>query len=155
MKIGIIVFSNTGNTYSVANKLMEKLLQKRHSVKLEKLEPKGKVHPGIKNVELKNIPDIKSYDIVIFGGPVWAFSLSPVLKTFMDKLLSLENKKVICFVTKAVPFNWTGGNNAIAQMVKICKSKGTMPLLTNIINWSKKRDEQIEKFINNTMQILN
>src|SRR4030042_4883233 len=118
MKIGIIVFSKTGNTYSVANKLMEKLLQKKHSVKVERLEPKGEVHPGIKNVELKNTPDIKGFDIVILASPVWAFSLSPVLKTYMNMLPSLENKKVICFVTMAFPFAFLGGNNAIAQMIK-------------------------------------
>lgn len=155
MKIGIIVFSKTGNTYSTANKLMEKLSQKGHSIKLEKLEPKGEVHPGIKNLELQNIPDVKNYDAVIFGSPVWAFSLSPVLKTYMNMIPSLENKKVICFVTKGLPFNWTGGNNSISQMIKICKSKGAKPLATGIITWLKKSDEQIDKLINNILQILN
>ncbi len=156
MKIGIIVFSKTGHTYSVANKLMGKLSEKGHSVKLEKLEPKNEdMHPRAKNVELKNIPDIKGYDVVVLGGPIWAFSLSPALKTYMDALPSLDNKKIICFVTMGFPFAWLGGNNSISQMIKICKSKGSIPLTTGIINWPKNRDEKINNFINNTIQILN
>ena len=154
MKIGIIIYSKTGHTYSVANKLKEELLKSGHSVKVEKLNPKGKMHPGVKNIEFEYSPDIKDYDLVIFGGPVWAFSLCPVLKTYLEKLSTFENKKVICFITMAFPFAWMGGNNAIAKMLKICSSKGMLLLTTAIINWTKKRDEKINNFINTALQVL-
>lgn len=154
MNIGVIVYSKTGHTYSVVNKLSEKLLNSGHSVKIEKLEPIGDVHPGIKSVEFKNAPDITGYDVVIFGSPVWAFSLSSVFKIYLKSISSLENKKVICFVTMAFPFAWMGGKNAISQMNKICKSKGMAPQLTSVINWTKNKEEKIDKFINNTIQIL-
>ncbi|MDF2592532.1 MAG: hypothetical protein K0S75_1998, partial [Clostridia bacterium] len=37
MKIGIIVYSHTGNTFSVAQRLEEKLTAEGHSVKIEKV----------------------------------------------------------------------------------------------------------------------
>ena len=154
MKIGIIIYSQTEHTYYVANKLKEKLLNSGHSVKIERLNPVGKVHPGIKEIEFENIPDIKDYDLVIFGSPVWAFSLCPVLKFYLNNLSSLENKKVICFVTMGFPFEWMGGKNAISQMEKLCKSKGMIPQIAYVINWPRKRGEKINKFINATLQLL-
>ena len=154
MKIGIIIYSQTGHTYSVANKLKEKLLESGNSVKVEKLDPKGKMHPGVKNIEFEYFPDIKDYNLVIFGGPVWAFSLCPVLKTYLEKLSTYENKNVICFITMGFPFAWMGGNSAITKMIKICSSKGMKLLTTSVINWNKKHDEKINNFINTTLQVL-
>ena len=154
MKIGIIIYSQTGHTYSVANKLMKKLSEVKHFIEVKRLNPIGEVNPGIKNIEFESIPDIKDYDVVIFGSPVWAFSLCPVFKIYLNKLSSLENKKIICFVTMAFPFTWMGGKRAISQMKKICMTKGSILQTTQVINWSNKRNEKIDKFINNTIQIL-
>ena len=154
MYFGIQCFSKTGNTYSVANKLKEKLSNAGHSVKVERLNPIGDVYPGIKSIEFESMPDIKEYELVIFGSPVWAFSLSPALKFYMKKLSSLEDKKIICFVTMGLPFTWMGGNNAVYQMIKICKSNSIIPLTTSVIKWNKNRDEEIDNFINNIMQVL-
>jgi flavodoxin len=41
MKIGIIVHSQTGHTYSVVQKLQEKLLAAGHSVNIERIKSVG------------------------------------------------------------------------------------------------------------------
>jgi flavodoxin len=38
MKIGMIIFSQTGNTYSVASRLYEKLLKLKKDVSIERIE---------------------------------------------------------------------------------------------------------------------
>ena len=48
MNIGIILYSETGNTYSVSQKLKEKLIKAGHSVNIERLKVIGKVNPGKK-----------------------------------------------------------------------------------------------------------
>ncbi len=48
MKIGIIIYSQTEHTYSVATKLKEKLLADGHDPEIEKVIPTGEVHPGSK-----------------------------------------------------------------------------------------------------------
>ncbi len=147
MKIGIIVHSQTGHTYSVAQKLQEKLSAAEHEVKVERVTPIGEVNPSSKNIKFETLPDLDAYDALIFGAPVQAFSLSAVMKTYMNQIKSLNDKKVACFVTKGVPFNWTGGNKAISQMKKIIESQGGTVIGTGIVIWRDKREEQIVELV--------
>jgi NAD(P)H dehydrogenase (quinone) len=150
MKIGIIVHSKTGNTHSVALKLKEKLSTAGHQVNIEKVTPAGDAHPGVKNLQLETQPEVSAYDALVFGAPVWAFSLSPVLATYLTQLSSLRNKKIACFVTMGSPFSWMGGNRAIAKMKETCESKGATVLATGIISWSSKhREKDITKVVGN------
>ncbi len=84
---------------------------------------------------------------MIFGAPVQAFSLSAIMKAYMDQIKSLNDKKVACFVTKGAPFNWTGGNKAINQMKKIIESQGGTVIGTEIVVWRGKREEQIVELL--------
>jgi flavodoxin len=147
MKIGIIVHSQTGHTYSVAQKLQEKLSAVGHEVNVERVTPVGEVNPGAKNIKFETLPDVNVYDALIFGAPVQAFSLSAVMKAYMDQIKSLNDKKVACFVTKGAPFNWTGGNKAINQMKKIIESQGGTVIGTEIVVWRGKREEQIVELL--------
>ena len=147
MKIGIIVHSQTGNTYSVAQKLQKKLSATENEVKVERITPNGEVNPSSKNIKFETLPDLDAYDALIFGAPVQAFSLSAVMKAYMNQIKSLNNKKVACFVTKGVPFNWTGGNKAINQMKKIIESQGGTVIGTSIVIWRDKREEQIAELV--------
>ncbi len=119
MKIGIIVHSQTEHTYSVAQKLREKLINIGHEANVERVIPVGDVAPGAKDIKFENQPDSQVYDALIFGAPVHAFSLSPAMKAYLEQLPSLQNKIIACFVTKGAPFKWTGGTRAIGQMKKI------------------------------------
>ena len=91
---------------------------------MKRVTPIGEVNPSSKNIKFETLPDLDAYDALIFGAPVQAFSLSAVMKTYMNQIKSLNDKKVACFVTKGVAFNWTGGNKAISQMKKIIESQG-------------------------------
>jgi NAD(P)H dehydrogenase (quinone) len=144
MKIGIIVHSQTGNTYAVALKVQEKLTAAGHSVDVERLKFTGGDQPGLKSVELENPPDASRYDALVFGAPVHAFSLSKGMDAYLSQIPSLQGKKIACFVTKGLRFNWTGGSQAISKMKKICESKGaTVCAATGIVVWSQERDTQI------------
>jgi len=121
MNIGIILYSETGNTYSVSQKLKEKLIKGGHSVNLERLKVIGKVNPGKKNIQFDSLPDIEK---------------------------SLQDKKVAFLVTQFFPFPWLGGNRTIGQMKKICESKGAIVFGTAVINWSKSsRKKQITDMV--------
>ncbi len=56
MHIGIIVFSQTGNTHSVALNLEEKLVRAGHLVNIERVEIFGELEPGATNVRLETKP---------------------------------------------------------------------------------------------------
>jgi len=150
VNIGIIVYSKTGNTFEVASRLKGVLEQKGHSINLERVTIEGKAKPGDKEVRLINIPAVESYEEVIFGSPVQAFSLAVAMETYLKQIPTLEGKEVSLFVTKHLPFAWTGGNRTLGQMEKICKDKGAGVREKEIIFWNEKsREETIKKCIAN------
>lgn len=148
MKIGIIIHSETGNTFSVAQKLKVGLISSGHSVSIDKVIAANDRQQDIQKINLLTIPDVSGYDAIIFGAPVRGFSLSPILAAYLSQLETLQGKKVECFVTEFFPFPWMGGNRAIRQMKNICESKAGKVIGTGIINWSSKhRQEQIDHIL--------
>lgn len=146
MKIGIIVFSQTGNTYSVAEKLQRELEKMGILAELERLKVIS--DKDDKDVKFEHLPDLSKYDTIIFGAPVEAFSLNSKMKAYFNKVKSLDNKKTAVFVTQHFPYRFMGGNNAIRQMKKICINKGAGIITTGIVNWSnKKREELIDQLV--------
>lgn len=149
MNIGIVVYSHTGNTYSVVERFKKELEEMGNIVSIERLEPVNKedVHPRAKNIEYKRLPELDQYDAYIFASPIQAFSLCTGMKSFLEKMESLNNKQVACFITKGLPFNWTGGNRAIRQFKKLLKQKDANIVETGIIKWTKNKEKDITKVI--------
>lgn len=150
MNIGIIIYSQTGNTFSVAQELKEKLATAGNSVNIERVLLAGDMQPGAKDIQFETRPEVGTYDALVFGAPVEAFSLSSVMRSYLRQVASLKRKKVACFVTKGLPFYWTGGSRAIVQMKKICGSKDATICGTGIVVWTgkdrkKKIAEVVEK----------
>jgi NAD(P)H dehydrogenase (quinone) len=153
LKIGIIIYSQTEHTYSVAQKLQDKFIASGHDANLERILITEDSGSGSKKFEFKSQPDVNIYDALIFGAPVHAFSLAPPMKAYLEQIKSLENKKVACFVTKGAPFHWTGGKQAVAKMKKICKSKGGSVIATGIIVWRGSREKEIVNFVNKLVNL--
>lgn len=151
MKIGIIVHSLTGNTLSVAEKLAEQLRKLDHIAVVQQLEVVGGENTSnskIENISLRNMPEITSYDALVFAGPVRAFSISPVLAKYFSTLTTLNGCRVSLFVTQQLSKPWLGGKHAIKQMKKQCLDLGASVIATGIVNWSNKnRDSQINDVV--------
>ena len=108
MKIGIIYYSRTGNTRNVAKKLEEKLKNKKISVELIEVKhtkKPGFFRAGYAAIKQKDLPitntnfDLKKYDILLFGAPIWAGKPAPFVKTFINKAKNSEGKKAAIFLT--------------------------------------------------------
>lgn len=143
MKIGILIHSKTGNTLSVAEKIMTKLMADGYSASIEKIIAANDEETDISKIQLTNIPNISEYDIVILGGPVRGFSLSPILQAYLLKCGSLQGKQVNCYVTQFFPYPWMGGKRAIEQMKSLCESKGAKVIDTAIINMKNKKVDKM------------
>ena len=143
MNIGIIVHSHTSNTLSVAEKLKEKFMADGHLVTLEQVTAVNEDPASATNVELLAIPDTNGYDMIIFGAPVRAFSLSPVMLLYLNQLPSLQGKKISCFVTQQLPFACLCGNRSIKQMKKAIIAKNGTVHETGVVNWSSKKREDL------------
>jgi hypothetical protein len=142
MNAGIIVYSWSGHTLLVAEKVKERLSAAGHSATLEQIAVVGERKQGERKFTLGPLPDVAPYDALIFGSAVEAFSLSPVLAEALKQIDSLTGKKVACLVTQQFPYSWMGGNRAIRQMQKLCRAKGATIVGAAVVNWAKSRREK-------------
>lgn len=138
MKVGIIIYSQTGNTRTVAAKLRDKLQGAGHSVALEEVKLAGERKPGTRDVQPGPLPDPAPYDLVVIGSPVEAFSLSPVMTAALRQIRNLDKKRVLCLITQGFPFAWLGGNRAARQMRKLCEAQGAAVRGAAVVNWMGK-----------------
>lgn len=122
--------------------MKEKLEAKGHTAEIGDVVPEGEVHPGKKDISFSSNPNVETYDAVIFGSPVQAFSLAAAMKAYMAQMGSLKDKKIAVYVTKQLPGKWTGGNKAVKQMSNFSGARGGTVIGTNILNWSKQDNEE-------------
>jgi len=149
MTIGIIVYSQTGNTLSVAEKLEQSLKENGYAVTLERILAENDTPRASAPMSLTFSPDTTPYDTIIFASPVQAFSLCPVMKQYLAQVSDLSGKKVCCFVTQHLKKPWMGGNHAVKQIKSACESKGAPLSASGVVNWSgPTRDNQIADIVN-------
>ena len=95
MKTGIIYYSRTGNTKQAAETIEKKLKNKKIDVKLfeiKHVKKPGFFKAGYAAMRQKELPiidvdfDLKKYDLLLFGSPIWAGKPAPFIKTFINKL---------------------------------------------------------------------
>jgi len=142
MKIGVFVYSQTGHTLSVAQRLEEKLSSAGYTVTLEQITVAGGRKQGDRQFELEAKPGVGPYDVVIFGSAVEAFSLSPVMARYLKQMETLAGKKVACLVTQQFPYPWLGGNRAVRQMQALCADKGGVNVGSGVVNWAESKREK-------------
>lgn len=108
MRSIVIYYSLEGNTRTVAETLASQL-----SADLLELKPKkvidcrkpSKYLWGSRQVIMKTKPilepytfDVKHYDLLALGSPVWALSYAPPLRTFLSEN-DIKGKTIILFLT--------------------------------------------------------
>lgn len=106
MKTLVIYYSLTGNT-----KLIAETIAKTTNADILELKPQKDINPkglmkyfwGGKLVMFKEEPallpfstNLKTYDLIIFGTPVWASTFAPALRTFFAQN-KIVNKKIALF----------------------------------------------------------
>lgn len=124
METLIVYYSYTNNTEKIAKKIAE--LKNYDILKLEPLveystnyqkvvdeEEKKMGDEEIVNLKPINI-DLNKYDRIILGTPVWWYTMTPVVRSFLYSN-NISNKKVIVFATNG---GWPG--HTIEDMNKYC-----------------------------------
>ncbi|NLI53098.1 MAG: flavodoxin family protein [Clostridiales bacterium] len=150
MNVGIIVYSKTGNTLSVAERLRESLEQEGCSVQVERFSAETEGPQSNKVVRLTANPDPSGYDLLIFGAPVQAFSLDPAMKLYLSGLAKQKQRPTLCFVTQHFPKPWMGGKQATRQMMQLLSDKGLTAKSLGVANWTSKQREALIATITET-----
>jgi menaquinone-dependent protoporphyrinogen IX oxidase len=138
MNVGILVYSHTGHTLAVAEKLKEALSAAGHTVDLERLETVGAVALAATDVQLKNVPPIDGYQALVLGTAVRGGQPAPAMAGYMVQLPSLEGMQVACLATGFFPAQW-GRNQTLAKMAELCASKGATVCGSESVRWPSLR----------------
>jgi flavodoxin len=158
MKILVAYYSRTNLSKKIATIISEKLKADLDEIidKKSRSGAKGYIIGGrdaIKRLltKISYKLDPKEYDLVIIGGPVWAWTISPAIRTYMDKNSdSLKIKKLAFFATQ-------GSNGAEKKFEAMKKILKTNPECTLIINSKDFRGEtynnKIEEFLDQIKKI--
>ena len=143
MKVGIIVYSKTGNTLAVAERIGKQLKADGIAASVERFSAET-LPQSNKPVRLTAVPNPNEFDAVVFGAPVQAFSLDPAMALYFDQIKTINPKNVFCFVTQHFKKPWMGGNHAMKQMLALLNKKGISAKPLGVVNWSsEQREEQI------------
>lgn len=154
MRIGVVVYSHTGHTLTVAERLKERLSEIGHSVTLERLESVGPVSPSAERGELRTKPFVGGYDALVLGSPVRGGRMSAPMRSYLEQVPSLEGKKVACLVTGVFPAVW-GRNQTLAEMEEACESKGAEVCGSGSVGWfSLRRKRQISRIVDRLSGLL-
>lgn len=121
MEIALIYHSQTGNTERFANALADALMLAGHtvnSIKLQTVNPVKQAHvKSHQDIAFTNLPDPAAFDLILFGGPVWAFGPSPVIIAAISEMGTLSGKKASPLPRWVFPLNgWAG-----LPLCAICK----------------------------------
>lgn len=153
MKIGIIVYSETGHTLQVATALAKRLEEMNHQVNIESITID--VASSRENPRLTNAPKTDGYEALCFASPVQGFSLAPAMKTYLEGLGKLTHPIVVCFMTQYFKRAWLGGTRSLAQMKQGLLAKGANSLSDGIVHWSAKdKDAQIVSLVEKLAQAI-
>jgi len=107
MKIAVVYYSLEGNTKKVAMKIADKFSADIYELKEAKsiISKTGffKYVWGGKQVVMKQNPDLEElninigqYEYIFIGTPVWAFTYSPAIRSFLSKY-NIKGKKIGLF----------------------------------------------------------
>lgn len=144
MEIGIIVWSVSGHTLSVAESFSKCLAEKGHTVAIERIEISGDPMKPDNPWSFTEAPKTAGYDALVFGSYVEAFSAATVMKKYLSGIEDLAGKKCFVLVTQGLPKAWMGGNRAVRQIASLVKAKGGIASGSAIVSWgSKIKDLQI------------
>lgn len=155
MRIGIIVYSKTGNTLQVAERIATALTQKGEHVELQRFTAETESAQSNRPVRLSALPDPNGYDALIIGAPVQAFSLDPAMTMYLKQIGALQKVQTLCFITQHFKKAWMGGNRAMKQLLEQLKEKGAPATATGVVNWtSEQREAQIDLIVRQCVKAL-
>ena len=155
MKVGIIVYSKTGNTMQVAERIRAALVEAGLQAEVQRFSAETENAQSNTPVRLTAQPDPIGYDAVIFGAPVQAFSLDPAMAMYLKQIGALKNVPTLCFVTQHFKKAWLGGNRAMKQLLMQLQEKGVAATAMGVVNWSSdQREAQIEMIATQCVKAL-
>ncbi|MCX6799350.1 MAG: flavodoxin family protein [Candidatus Diapherotrites archaeon] len=143
MNILVAYYSKSGNTEKVAKKIAESLQAKAHGVRLFKVMPVEELKAGQYSKTEKDLPlreplvNLQKFDLVVVGTPVWGFSPTPIITSYLRQMEGAKGKSFALFCACSVIPGTT-----IKRMSSIISTKGGTVLDSLVIKSLFEFDEK-------------
>jgi len=111
MNIGIVVYSETGNTLALCERARDLFAADGHDVTLARIT--ADVSGGVRT--LRDAPDASACDLVLLGTPVQAFSLPLPVRQYLLDATFREGVRFGILVTQFFKADWLGGTRTVKQ----------------------------------------
>ena len=146
MKLLILYFSGTGNTDYIARYIEKKLQYNSPGIDVLLL-----------SIENCSPEELKEYDIICFGFPVFELNSPKIVRNFLANLSPIQNKGIFIFCTMGL---WEG--NAIRKIYSPFKKNGysflgSMSIImpgTDGLAMMDKKSKYVKKAMNKNYEIL-
>ena len=135
MTVGIVYYSRTDNTHAAAKLLEEKLKARNvptQLIEIQAVKKPGYLKAGYAAFRQKELPvkntsfDLKDFDTILVGVPIWAGRPAPFVKTFFTKAQNGKGKKTGFFITcGGIPSSQT---KAAEMMKTYAETSGFIPV---------------------------
>lgn len=140
MNIGIIVYSETGNTLALCEQARDILTGYGQTVTLARIT----VNDVKLDRSLRDAPVADRYDLVILGTPVQGFSLPVPVKEYLARATFAQGVKLGVLITQYFKADWLGGTQTLKQALAAFARFNPVFYGSGIVHVrSRKRDEQI------------
>lgn len=144
MKLGIIVYSESGHTLSVVNKIEESLIQ--NHVEVKKMILNFTVEKGTRM--LVQPPKLESCEAYIIASPIQGFQLAKPMSDYLVQNPLPKDAKIGILLTEYFKVMFLGGNYSLKQAKATIDVSSHKLVVEKVIHWSsKKREEQIKEAV--------
>ncbi len=152
----VIYYSLSGHTKDIAEQIAAKTNADLYEIKTietysspsvymkSKKELSSQNYPQLQN---DNMPDVKKYDTIFIGAPVWWYTMAPALYSYLN-MTDFNNVKVVPFSTQGSNFG-----SFFEDFAKVAKNAQILPH-ESFNNMDEKYQSQISNKINNWLNQL-
>jgi menaquinone-dependent protoporphyrinogen IX oxidase len=134
MEIGVVVYSHTGHTAKLAERLVPRLEALGWGVTVLPLAPAAEFSMNVERTPLASLPEIAPFDVVVVGTPVHGGRMSAPVRTFLGQSPLLAGKPVAFLLTHFFPRQW-GAVQTIDEMAVLCDDAGATVLDSADVAW--------------------
>ena len=152
----VVYYSLSGHTKEIAEQIAAKTNADLYEIKTvetysspsvymkSKKELSSQNYPQLQN---DNMPDVKKYDTVFVGAPVWWYTMAPALYSYLN-MTDFNNVKVVPFSTQGSNFgSFFEDFSKVAKNARILQHE-------SFNNMDEKYQSQISNKINNWLNQL-
>lgn len=93
-KILVLFYSDNGGTYELAKEVVKGIESEKNTEAVIK-QVKTSSNPKLKNIPVASVDELKSYDGIAFGSPVYFGNISTGMSEFLSKTVNLWTKHAL------------------------------------------------------------